>query len=352
MCIFITLLAAVHVLMCCQAPAKTLFAAITMVLMRSWCDVLTFPRHPSCHICPPRWGSCSPWPPPSASPWPWVFQTVSQEACCSALLCVVVTCNILVSSCLLTSLSQTRPHSALAGSGSPSRRVRETVLGWRPEPQCPAQSTGPAPDLERNLSLELSATGWHSHCPGPHPHHGGGVLCVWRYLYLKIWPLLCFVDDVKTESRVFMDHLASNLFEFWEFSIIMHMLKIETQVRCYRTTLHCAYELEVWNNCPLFVGRLWPSPRVTGESSLVHYLCSGLPPLLSRYQTSHITYQYSGSDTLTLSRLTVHVHCIVCSLDLTKEFSTHTQFSLTMSLTMLQAVVYNHQLINQQIKTL
>ena len=176
-------------------------------------------------------------------------------------------------------------------------------LSWA---QCPAQSTGPAPDLERNLSLELSATGWHSQCPGPHPHHGGGVLCMWRYLYLKIWPLLCFVDDVKTESRVFMDHLASNLFEFWEFSIIMHMLKIETQVRCYRTTLHCAYELEVWNNCPLFVGRLWPSPRVTGESSLVHYLCSGLPPLLSRYQTSHITYQYSDSDSQTLSA--------VCSL--------------------------------------
>ena len=211
MCIFITLLAAVHVLMCCQVPAKTLFAAITMVLMRSWCDVLTFPRHPSCHICPQRWASCSPWPPPWASPWPWVFQTVSQEACCSALLCVVVTCNILVSSCLLTSLSQTRPHSALAGSGSPSRRVRETVLGWRPEPQCPAQSTGPAPDLERNLSLELSTSHWvtFSLSWATSTPRGRSPMCMEIFISENMTSN-CVLLMMSTEHRVFMDHLVSN----------------------------------------------------------------------------------------------------------------------------------------------
>ena len=41
---------------------------------------LTFPRHPSCHICPPLWGCAAPWPPPWASPWSWPCQTVSRAA--------------------------------------------------------------------------------------------------------------------------------------------------------------------------------------------------------------------------------------------------------------------------------
>ena len=77
-------------------------------------------------------------------------------------VCVLVTCNILVSS--VSSLHWVRPGHTGCMAGSPSRRVRETELVWRPEPpcpQCPAQSTGPAPDLERqNLSLELSTGHW------------------------------------------------------------------------------------------------------------------------------------------------------------------------------------------------
>ena len=103
-------------------------------------------------------------------------------------VCVLVTCNILVSSvCLLTSLSQTRPH---------------WLYGWLPLASC-ARNWARLTALTalsvllraRALLLTLrdrtfhwssaQATGWHSHCPGPHPHIGGGVLCrdiyIWKY---------------------------------------------------------------------------------------------------------------------------------------------------------------------------
>ena len=178
---------------CVVRMAKTLFAAITMVLMRFWCDVLTFPRHPSCHICPPPWGSCSLWPPPWASPWPWVYQTVSQEAWCRRCS-VLVTCNILVSA----------PHSTLhwVRTGgwllAPSLRVRETELS---EGRVWSVLLRP-----RALLLTLRGTfHWISAplgdiitVPG-YIHATRGRSLMWRYLYLKIRPLIVLIVSVEKE---------------------------------------------------------------------------------------------------------------------------------------------------------
>ena len=128
-----------------------------------------------------------------------------------ALLCVSVCWSLVIS------LSPLSPHftesdqAALAAVWLAPPRVVCAKLSSADGPhcpQCPAQSTGPAPDLERqNLSLELSTGHWVTFSLSRATSTHRGRSPVSRYLYLKIWPLIVFCSWCQ---RVFMDHLVSN----------------------------------------------------------------------------------------------------------------------------------------------
>ena len=114
---------------------------------------LTFPRHPSCHICPPLWGCAAPWPPPWASPWSWPCQTVSRAAwwlgwrgwrlchCCWA------------HRSLLSPVSQCHHLQLCAGAGGRSRL--RAALGPRVALLGSARKLGGGCGAGRRLALDL-----------------------------------------------------------------------------------------------------------------------------------------------------------------------------------------------------
>ena len=104
-------------------------------------------------------------------------------------VCVLVTCNILVSS--VSSLHWVRPgHTGCCMAGSPSRRVRETELGWRPSlPSVSCSEHGPCSwpwetepftgAQHRPLGDILTVPG-HIHTSGAESYVCGDIY-IWKY---------------------------------------------------------------------------------------------------------------------------------------------------------------------------